>query len=91
MQVVVNIPAALRHYTRNATEVNVDASTVDEALAKLDGLFPGLRAFILDESRGVRRYVNIFVNQAGIRSGAGLMTKIKDGDSVQIIPAIAGG
>jgi len=87
----VKIPAALLQYTRNTADVNIDASTVDEVLVKLDGLFPGLRAFILDESRGVRRYVNIFVNQADIRSGEGLMTKLKDGDRVQIIPAIAGG
>lgn len=87
----MKIPAALLQYTRNATDVKIDASTVDEALVKLDSLFPGLRAFILDESRGLRRYVNIFVNQADIRSGEGLMTKLKDGDRVQIIPAIAGG
>ena len=87
----MKIPAALLQYTRNVTDVNIDASTVDEALVKLDSMFPGLRAFILDESRGVRRYVNIFVNQDDIRSGEGLMTKLKDGDRVQIIPAIAGG
>lgn len=87
----MNIPAALRQYTNRTSEVNLDASTVDEVLMKLDGLFPGLEAFILDESRGVRRYVNIFVNQDDIRSGAGLMTKLKDGDRVHIIPAIAGG
>jgi len=87
----VKIPAALLQYTRSVTDVNIDASTVDEALVKLDSMFPGLRAFILDESRGVRRYVNIFVNQDDIRSGEGLMTKLRDGDRVQIIPAIAGG
>ena len=87
----MKIPAALLQYTRNATDVNIDASTVDEALVKLDSLYPGLRAFILDESCGLRRYVNIFVNQADIRSGEGLLTKLKDGDRVQIIPAIAGG
>ena len=91
MKVIVSIPAALRQYTRNNSEVGVDASTVEEVLFKLDGLFPGLRAFILDESRGVRRYVNIFVNEEDIRSGAGLMTKLKDGDRIHIIPAIAGG
>ena len=87
----MKIPAALLQYTRSVTDVNIDASTVDEALVKLDSMFPGLRAFILDESRGVRRYVNIFVNQDDIRSGEGLMTKLRDGDRVQIIPAIAGG
>ena len=91
MKIVVNIPAALRQYTENNSEVDVDASTVEEVLVKLDQLYPGLRAFILDESRGLRRYVNIFVNEHDIRSQEGLKTKLKDGDQVQIIPAIAGG
>jgi molybdopterin synthase sulfur carrier subunit len=69
----------------------MEASTVEELLFRLDRLFPGLRAFIVDESRGLRRYVNIFVNQEDIRSGEGLMTKLKDGDRVHIIPAVAGG
>jgi adenylyltransferase/sulfurtransferase len=91
LKIVVNIPAALRQYTENNSEVDVDASTVEEVLVKLDQLYPGLRAFILDESRGLRRYVNIFVNEHDIRSQEGLKTKLKDGDQVQIIPAIAGG
>ena len=69
----------------------MEASTVEEALSKVDALFPGLGSFILDESRAVRRYINIFVNENDIRSGAGLTTKLKDGDRVHIIPAIAGG
>ena len=91
LKITVNIPAALRQYTRNNSEVGVDASTVDEVLVKLDLLFPGLRPFLLDESRGLRRYVNIFVNENDIRSSEGLGTKLKDGDHVHIIPAIAGG
>jgi adenylyltransferase/sulfurtransferase len=91
LKIVVNIPAALRQYTENNSEVDVDASTVEEVLVKLDQLYPGLRAFILDESRGLRRYVNIFVNEHDIRSEEGLKTKLKDGDQVHIIPAIAGG
>lgn len=64
---------------------------MEELLLKLDNRFPGLRAFIVDESRGVRRYVNIFVNEEDIRTGEGLMTKLKDGDRIQIIPAVARG
>lgn len=91
MQVTVKIPGALRQYTMNKAEVALQASTVEEALVKLEELFPGLRAFIVDENRSLRRYVNIFVDQQDIRSGEGLMTKLKDGDQVNIIPAVAGG
>ena len=87
----VNIPVALRQYTQNQADLQVDASTVQEVLQKLDALFPGLKAFILDESSGLRRYVNVFVNGKDIRSGEGMTTKLKDGDRVHIIPAVAGG
>jgi len=89
--VKVNIPAALRQYTQNQSDLQVDASTVEETLQKLDGLFPGLRAFILNESNELRRYVNVFVNGKDIRSGDGIMTKLKEGDNVRIVPAVAGG
>ncbi len=91
VQVTVSIPAALRQYTKDKSEVGLEAFNVDELLLKLDSLFPGLRAFIVDEGRQVRRYVNIFVNELDIRSDEGVMTKLKDGDRVSIIPAIAGG
>ena len=87
----VNIPTALRQYTRNQSDLQVDASTVQETLQKLDGLFPGLKAFILNESSELRRYVNVFVNGKDIRSGDGIMTKLREGDHVRIVPAVAGG
>ena len=87
----VNIPVALRQYTQNQSDLQVDASTVQEVLQKLDALFPGLKAFILDESSELRRYVNVFVNGKDIRSGDGITTKLKEGDQVRIVPAVAGG
>ena len=91
MSVKVKIPAALRQYTQNQSDLQVDASTVEETLQKLDKLFPGLRAFILNESNELRRYVNIFVNGKDIRAGEGITTKLKEGDQVRIVPAVAGG
>jgi len=91
LQVTISIPHALRQYTQDKSEVRLDASTVDESLMKLDALFPGLKAFIVDEGKSLRRYVNIFVNEHDIRSGEGLTTRLRDGDRVRIIPAVAGG
>jgi MoaD family protein len=87
----VNIPVALRQYTQNKSDVRVEAYTVGELLRKLDSSFPGLSAFIVNESGGLRRYVNIFVNEDDVRSGNGLMTKLKEGDLVSIVPVVAGG
>ena len=91
MSVVVSLPAALRQFTRDRSRIDVDALTVEEVILKLDNLFPGLKEFILDENMSLRRFVNIFVNDDDIRSGFGLMTKLRNGDRVRIIPAVAGG
>ena len=91
MSIFVSVPAALRQFTHDKSKIDMDASTVEEVIMKLDDLFPGLKTFILDEDRSLRRFVNIFVNNDDIRSGVGLMTQLRDGDHVQIIPAVAGG
>jgi molybdopterin synthase sulfur carrier subunit len=91
LRVTVKIPPALIQYTGKDSMVDVDASTVEEALMQLDSRFPGLRALLVDESRELRRYVNVFVNQLDIRSAGGLKTNLKEGDRVTIIPAVAGG
>jgi molybdopterin synthase sulfur carrier subunit len=91
LKVDVRFPPALRQYTGKKSEIELDATTVEEVLTKLDEFFPGLKDLLLDESSGLRRFVNIFVNDDDIRSGAGLATKLKDNDHIQIIPAIAGG
>jgi len=91
MKTIVIIPGALSQYTDGKSQIEVDAETVDEALVKVDQLFPGLRAFLVNESHELRRYVNLFVNNDNVRSVEGLVTRLKDGDRIQIIPAIAGG
>jgi molybdopterin synthase sulfur carrier subunit len=91
LPISVNIPAALRGYTQNRSEVVVDASTVGELLREIDGIFPGLMPLIVNDDSELRRYVNIFVNEKNIRLAEGLMTKLKDGDHVHIVPAVAGG
>jgi molybdopterin synthase sulfur carrier subunit len=91
MLVTVKIPVALLQYTGNESELRTDAYTVEGLLRNLDDRFPGLSAFIVNENRELRRYVNIFVNEVDVRSGDGLMTKLKDGDRVNIVPVVAGG
>lgn len=91
MSITVSIPVALRLYAGENSEVTLDAFSIEEALLKLDQLFPGLTGFLLDERRSLRRYVNVFVNESDVRLGEGLRTKLKDGDRVHIVPAIAGG
>ena len=91
MSVTVRVPTTLRALTGGTSEVQVEATTVREALAALDQAHPGFRDRLLDEEGNLRRFVNVFVADDDIRFLDGLDTAIPDGESVAIIPAVAGG
>ncbi len=87
----VRIPTPLRKLTNNEEVIEVDASTILEVIAELQARFPGFKERLLDETGAVRRFVNVYVNEEDIRFLQNQQTKLKDGDEISIIPAIAGG
>lgn len=87
----VRIPTPLRKLTNNEELVEVNAATVGEAISELQTRFPGIKERLMDESGGIRRFVNVYVNEEDIRFLQNQETVLKDGDEVSIIPAIAGG
>ena len=91
MAVSVKIPTPLRTMTSGKSEVAVEAGTVAEALNQLTAQFDGLKDRLLDESGEVRRFVNVYVNEDNIKDRDNLATPIKDGDTISILPSIAGG
>lgn len=91
MGVTVRIPTPLRRLTKGMEEVKAEGSTVAEVIEYLDREFPGLKERICDENGDVRKFVNIYVNQEDIRFLDNITTKLKDGDEISIVPAIAGG
>ena len=91
MAVSVKIPTPLRTMTSGQAEVAVEAGTVAEALNQLTAQFDGLKDRLLDESGEVRRFVNVYVNEDNIKDRENLATPIKDGDTISILPSIAGG
>ncbi len=91
MSAKVRIPTPLRKLTNDEEIVEVDAVTVAEAIAELQTRFPGFKERLLDETGAVRRFVNVYVNEEDIRFLQNQDTKIKSGDEISIIPAIAGG
>ena len=87
----IRIPTPLRKLTNNEETVEVNAATIGEAIAELQTRFPGIKERLVDESGGVRRFVNVYVNEEDIRFLQNQETPLKEGDEVSIIPAIAGG
>lgn len=91
MAITVRIPTPLRTLTGGSDEVAIEGGTVSEVLENLEKKHPGLKERLCDEKGNVRRFVNIYANEEDIRFLDNLATKVKDGDSVSIVPAIAGG
>jgi molybdopterin synthase sulfur carrier subunit len=87
----VRIPTPLRKLTNNEELIDVNATTVAGAIAELQSRFPGIQERLLDENGGVRRFVNVYVNEEDIRFLQNKETPLKAGDEISIIPAIAGG
>jgi molybdopterin synthase sulfur carrier subunit len=91
MSVLVRIPTPLRTLTKGAAEVQGAGDTVSDIIQDLERQYPGLRERLVDEGGELRRFINIYVNEEDIRFLEGAKTMLKAGDSVSIVPAIAGG
>ena len=91
MAVTVRIPTQLRQLSGNAGEVELEGSTVSEILKALDVAYPGFAERLFDESGNLRRFVNVFVADEDIRFLQGIDTQVTAGQTVSIIPAVAGG
>ncbi|MFI5307839.1 MAG: ubiquitin-like small modifier protein 1 [Polyangiales bacterium] len=90
MAVKVRVPTPLRTLTGGKDEVEARGKTVREVIDDLERAYPGMKDRLCDE-KGVRRFVNIYQNEEDIRFLDSLETAVKDGDSISIVPAIAGG
>ena len=91
MAVKVQIPGPLRSLTAGAAEVEVDATSVQGVIDALEGKYKGVKARLCDEDGRLRSYVRVFVNGEDARGLGDAKAPLKPGDSVSIVPAIAGG
>ena len=91
MSVSVKIPTQLRQLTNGDAEVSATGATLHDLIEDLEGRHPGLRARLLDDTGGLRRFVNVYVDDEDVRFLDGLKTPISEGAKVSIIPAVAGG
>ena len=91
MAIEVRIPTILRSYTGGEKSVQGAGDTLADLLTDLDAKHPGLRGRLITPEGGLHRFVNIYVNDEDVRFLGALDAKVSDGDSVTILPAVAGG
>jgi MoaD family protein len=87
----VRIPPVLRPKTGGQAEVEAGGATVGEVLRSLTEAHSDTSAQLFDEDGDLNRYVNVYLNDEDVRVLDGLETAVKDGDTVVILPAMAGG
>ncbi|CAB4747507.1 unannotated protein [freshwater metagenome] len=86
----VRIPTILRPYTNSEKVVSAEATTLEELISSLDSKFTGLGERLLENGE-LRRFINIYINDEDVRFMGSLAATLKAGDSVTILPAVAGG
>jgi molybdopterin converting factor small subunit len=90
MPVTVSIPTILRTHTGGEKRVSATGDTLQAVISDLESNYAGITERIVDGDK-LHRFVNVYVNDEDVRFSGGLATAISDGDSVTILPAVAGG
>jgi MoaD family protein len=91
MAVQVKLPTILRKHTDGAAAVEGNGTTVRDVLADLESRYAGLTRNVVNEDGSLHRFVNVYLNDEDVRYLGALETEVKDGDTLAILPAVAGG
>lgn len=91
MSVILQIPTALRAFTDRKAEVTLEGKTVGEIIDALADRYPDIRPHIFDEAGKPRSFINFYVGGKNIRGLGGLEAAVADGETLTLVPAIAGG
>lgn len=90
MSVTVSVPTILRQHTGGEKRVTASGDTLAAVISDLEANYSGIAERLVDDDK-LHRFVNIYVNDEDVRFSGGLDTAVGDGDSVTILPAVAGG
>ncbi|MDP2287221.1 MAG: MoaD/ThiS family protein [Actinomycetota bacterium] len=90
MATEVRVPTILREFTGGEKAVTAEGPTLEAIIANLDANYPGIGGRLIDSS-GLRRFVNVYLNDEDVRFLDGLNTAVTDRDAITILPAVAGG
>lgn len=91
MAVQVRIPTVFRKFTDGRSSLDLEAGTIADLVGQLETRYPGMRDQMLTEDGELHRFVNVYVNDEDARYLEKLETKVSDGDTVSILPSVAGG
>ena len=91
MSVTVRVPTTLRTLTGGESTVAVEGATLTDVLDALEAVHPGFQDRLLDDDGKLRRFVNVFVSDDDVRFLQGLDTPVPAGETLSIVPAVAGG
>jgi MoaD family protein len=91
LAVEVRIPTVFRRYTQGNAVVQLEPGTIADLIDQLDRRYPGMKQQLLAESGELHRFVNVYVNDEDARYLDKLDTKVNEGDTVSLLPSVAGG
>ncbi len=91
MAATVKLPTILRKHAGNEAKVSAEGDTLSALLANLEASYPGITKNVINPDGGLHRFINVYLNDEDVRYLGSLETPIKDGDTVSILPAVAGG
>jgi molybdopterin synthase sulfur carrier subunit len=91
MSVNVKLPTILRKHAGDQARVVADGATLRELLKDLESRYPGITKNVLTEDGALQRFINVYVNDEDVRYLGSLETELREGDTVSILPAVAGG
>jgi molybdopterin synthase sulfur carrier subunit len=89
--VSVHVPTALRAHVNDQARVELESGTIGEILDRLVDQYPALKGRLLDDGGKLNKFVNVYVNDEDVRFLENLATAVKAGDTVTLVPSIAGG
>jgi len=90
MSIEVRIPTILRPFTKDQKTVEAEGATLSAVISNLDAQYAGIGERLLEDG-ALRRFINIYINDEDVRFLGSLDAQVKDGDSITILPAVAGG
>ena len=91
MAVEVRIPTVFRRFTDNEAVVSVDGGTLSDVLDQIDARHPGFKEQLMTGEGELHRFINVYVNDEDARYLEKLDTKVSEGDTVSLLPSVAGG